>query len=211
MPGWLRGLLGLFSNPLADLWHAVVNLVNLLRGYEDAKIASLLRYAEYIHAELRSLSISYQNFTSLYYFPFVQYVVKTFHDVGTRVNNNYNHQQAEIDALSRRTDQNITVLSDGEKSDIAALIRWILSAIFGPLSALIARLFDWIDKYGNWMFSLLSDLSKFADLIMAFIWAGWFGLFKKYLPEIVKFIFMHWRSWFPSIIPILEDIIASLF
>lgn len=211
MPGWLRAIVNFFGGGLAALWHAVINVANVLNGIESSDINRTLNYARAIAASLNDLASNYSFFLNRSYVPFVQWVGNTFNAVARHENDDYNRLVNLINQLSRRATQDITIVQDGVQSDIAALIKWILKFIFGPLSAEIAQALAWIAKEGAYVFDLLTHLEKLADLIIAFLWQGWLLLFKKYAGQLVAFILHNWRAWLPGVLPVIEDIITSLF
>lgn len=211
MPGWLQAIANFFTGGLSGIWHAFLNVINVVIGQDNRNVNAVLNYARSIANALNSLSRAFSDFVTYYYAPFVNWVENTFNAQARRENDDYNRLVNFINGLSRQTNQNFTVVQNGVQSDIAALIKWILSTIFGPLSAEIARALAWIAKEGAYVFDLLTHLEKLADLILAFLFQGWLLLFRKYLKEIVSFVARNWQSWLPGILPVIEDIIASLF
>lgn len=211
MPGWLRAIVNFFGGGLADIWHAFINVINVVLGIESRDVNGVINFANSIARSLDSLRRSFVLFVVLTYNPFVVWVVNTFNAVARRESDDYNRLVNFINGLSRQTNQNITVLQDGINTDIAGLIKWILSAIFGPLSAAIGRALAWIGKEGAYVFDLLTHLEKLADLILAFLFQGWLLLFRKYAKEIVTFVIRNWRAWLPGVLPVIEDILTSLF
>lgn len=211
MPGWLRDIVNFFGGGLAAIWHAFLNVINAVYQLLSGDIGNVLRYANALAAALRSLSTAFSDFVTFYYAPFVRWTEQTFNAQAKRESDDYNRLVAFINALSHRATQDVTIVQEGVQSDIAALIRWILSAIFGPLSREIAQALGWIAKEGAYVFDLLTHLEKLADLIIAFLWSGWLLLFKKYAKQLVAFVLHNWRAWLPGVLPVIEDIIASLF
>lgn len=211
MPGWLRSIANFFGGGLSAIWHAFLNVINAVWNVLTGDINDTLLYAQSVARSLDSLRRSFVFFVIFTYNPFVQWVVNTFNAVARRESDDYNRLVNFINNLARRTNQNITVIQDGVNADIAALIKWILSAIFGPLSAAIGRALAWIGKEGAYVFDLLTHLEKLADLLIAFLWQGWFLLFRKYAKQLVVFILRGWRGWLPGVLPVIEDIITSLF
>lgn len=211
MPGWLQAIVNFFGGGLAAIWHAFINVINVVLNIEGQDVRNLWNYVNRIASALNSLAGNYSFFLNHSYVPFLQWVNNTFNAQARRESDDYNRLVNFINGLSRQTNQNITILQDGISSDIAGLIKWILSAIFGPLSALVGRALAWIGKEGAYVFDLLTHLEKLAALILAFLFQGWLLLFQKYAKEIVTFVLRNWRSWLPGVLPVIEDIITSLF
>lgn len=211
MPGWLQAIANFFGGGLSAIWHAFLNVINVVIGQDNRNINSVLNYARSIANALNSLSRAFSDFVTFYYAPFVRWVENTFNAQAKRENDDYNRLVNFINGLSRQTNQDVTIIQNGVQSDIAALIKWILSAIFGPLSAGIARALAWIGKEGAYVFDLLTHLEKLADLLIAFLFSGWLLLLRKYSKQIVALVLHDWRSWIPGVLPVIEDIISSLF
>lgn len=211
MPGWLQSIVNFFGGGLSAIWHAFLNVINVVLGIESRDVNNALRYAASIAASLNSLRTAYDDFIRQSYIPLLQWLNTTIDGIIAREANDYNRLVNFINQLSHRSTQDITILANGVQTDIAALIRWILSTIFGPLSKLIAQALAWIGKEGAYVFDLLTHLEKLADLIIAFLWSGWLLLFRKYAGQLVAFILHNWRAWLPGVLPVIEDIITSLF
>lgn len=211
MLGYLRGLLNFFTGGVRDLWNSVVSLVASVYSSLHDDDAAIIGYAQAIASGLWRLGLSYGQFTQNDYPRFVKWVEGWISTLLQREQQDYNQLIADINTLAHRTTQNVTIVQQQEQSDILGLIKWIISAIFDPLRSLISGALSWITNEGAWLFDLLTHLEKLADLIMAFLWDGWFLLFRKYLKQVVVFIFRNWKSWIPAILPVIEDIIVSIF
>jgi len=211
MPSWLKSVLNFFGGGLSAIWKAVVNLVNTTYQVLTGQIGDVRSYAESVAVSEHNLAETFTDFVSDFYAPFVQHTDGTFNDVGKRIDNNFNTLNAKIDALQKEHDTSITVVEQQESADYAALIKWVLSTVFGPLSSEIAQALAWIAKEGAYVYDLLTDLSKLADLVIAFLWTGWIALFQKYAKQVVIVILSDWKSWIPDLMPVIEDILSSLF
>lgn len=211
MLGWLNGLKNFFGGGLAVIWNTFLSVLASVYSYLAASQNGLIAFTNSIYTGLWRLALAYGQFTSVDYPRFVTWVSDTFSRVLASLSYQISNVIADINALSHRTDASITYVQQQEGLGISALIKWIISTIFDPLNSLISGVLNWIDTEGKWILSLLTDLEKLADLIMAFIWSGWLVLFRKYMKQIVAFVLTGWKSWIPDVTSVIEDILVSLF
>lgn len=211
MLNWLNSLLNFFGGGLRAIGNWVLSVVTTVYQQLHKDDVTIIDYAHGLANSLNRMSAVFSAFTNDYYFPFVKWTEGEVSTLGSELYRDYNQLVKDINAVSKQSTQNYTVIDNSINSDIANLIKWIISTIFNPLLSKITGALTWIGKEGAYVLDLLTHLDKLADLVMAFIWLGWLGLFKKYFKSIVVFIFHNWKSWIPAILPIIEDIITSVF
>lgn len=211
MPGWLQSLLNFFGGGLQLIWNTILNVISVVYNNLAGTSNAIVAYCNALAADIRQLSAEFSRFVGQNYNTFVRWVDAEFAAFSEREARDFAQLVGDINTLAHRTTQNITVVQQQESSALAALIKWIISTIFGPLSDLIGRALNWIENEGAWLYSLLTDLEKLADLIMVFLWSGWLVLFRKFAPAIVSYILKNWKSIMPGIMSVLEDIISSSF
>jgi hypothetical protein len=211
MPGWLSAIVNFFGGGLSAIWHAFINVINIVLSIINGNYNRQSNYSNKIAAALNSLTKSFVDFVVFAYNPFVNWVNQTVKALAKRESDDYNRLVNFINGLSHKASQDITIVQDNLSSDIAGLIKWILSVLLPPILRDIATALAWIAKEGAYVFDLLTHLEKLADLILAFLFKGWLVLFRKYSKPIVTFVIRNWRSWLPGVLPVIEDIITSLF
>lgn len=207
---YLRGLINFFGGGLNYIWNVFINVIGTVYGSLNSDDMSIYRYAQSVAAWLRVLTIDWDAFIGRDYPAFTRWVFQGLTSLANREQSDFGNLENQVNALARRTAQQITVVQQSSSDGLAGLLKWVIQHLFAPLFSDIAGVLGWIAKEGAWLVSLLSDLEKFSDLIMAFLWRGWLVLFRKYLKEIVVFIMAGWKGWIPAILPVIEDIITSV-
>lgn len=210
MFGWLNGLLNRFTGGLSAIWNSFINVLQVLYGNVNNSINSVIAYANAIAAALRGVINDFNSFVVNDYYQFAVSIVTKIDNLTNALTRDYNALLTLIHSIHGQDQQNITIVQDNLNNGLAALLQWVISHVFDPLFSDISGLLAWLARWGNWLVDILTHLEKLADLIMAFIWSGWLLLFQKYAKQIVLFIFHNWKSWIPSLLPIIEDIISAI-
>lgn len=207
---WLQSLLNFFGGGLNYIWNAIVNVFLVVYNDLNGNIMTVYAYAQAVYGALLALAREYQSFINNNYTPFVGWTWRNFNQVTQQMYALYTALQKYASQVHQQDQQQIQVVQENLNNAIAGLIHWIIQTIFNPLFGDIGQIFAWIARWGTWIVSLLTNLEKLADLIMAFIWSGWLVLFRKYAKQIVLFVFHSWKSWIPDVLSVIEDILAAI-
>lgn len=210
MLGWLESIIDFFGGGLSAIWHAFLSVIKTVYNDMFGRFNNLASFVNAIYAGLWRLSKYTADFVNGSYRNFVFWTENQFSQTNNREQRDYNYLVSIINKISRQASTDITIIQQTEKSDIAALIKWIISQIFGPLRTLIGQALNWITHEGAFLYDLLTHLEKLADLLIGFLWSGWLVLFRKYAPQLVKYVLHNWRAIAPDIAHVLEDIISSV-
>lgn len=210
MLGWLNSLLNRFTGGLSVIWNSFINVLQVVYGNLSNSVNDGISYAQAVAAYVQRLSGDFNSFIVHDYNTFVTWTANSFSNLQGDMQRGFDRMQQIVDSFHNQDQQAIGVVQENLSNGLSGLIQWVIQHIFDPLFSDIGGLLAWLARWGNWLVDILTHLEKLADLIMAFLWSGWLVLFQKYAKQIVVFIFQNWKSWIPSLLPIIEDIISAI-
>lgn len=207
---WLTNLLGLFTGALKTLWDDVINVVRALDGYVENKINWIRHEQEHQYNMIVSLSRAFSDFVTNFYAPFVTWVENTFNAQAKRENDDYNRLVKFINDLSRQTSQQITVVQQSSSNGLADLLKWVISHIFNPLFGDITKILDWIAHEGAYLLGLLASADRLLAWIFHYLFSQWSALLGKFGKLALIWFLRSWKTVFPVLVAVLEDIITTI-
>lgn len=211
MLGWLGSLIGFFSGGLQKIWDTFVNVIRTLDGWVEAQLKYLNSRCDSLYSGLWHLSFYISNFVGKSYVPTIERIDANIRATQQAERKDYLQLRDAVNVDHTWTVGQLSSLSAYALSLFTGLVKWIISSIFGPLSRDIASALAWIAREGAYVFDLLTHLDKLANLLIAFLWSGWIGLFKQYAKPLVAYMIQHMRGLAPLFLSVLEDILVSLF
>lgn len=210
MLNFFKGLWGFFSNPIEAIWHEILNLFAAVYSFFDRLYNAL---ASDITGVARSLA------------HFADSVAKW---VTTTVNWIIGFIKSEANAIVKWASQIIddvrTFAIDAYKwtvqqidrilgyiaSTVNSIVSWIIKNIWNPLYTNIAGAINWITRYGNWIFDLVSNPEKLVAWIFGYLVRAWLQILKTWGVPIVAFILQQARFLIPDVVALLEDVISKV-
>lgn len=210
MWGWLGSLIGFFSGGLQKIWDTFINVIRTLDGWVERQLSYLNGRCNALYVGIWDMSFYIANFIHQSYVPNIQRIDNNVRNTQLREHADYVQLVNAINTDRQWTSGQLARLAAYALSLFTGLIKWVLSAVFGPLSRDIARALAWIGKEGAYVFDLLTHLDKLANLLIAFLWTGWLALFRRYAKPVVAYIIQHIRGLVPEFLAVMEDIIATL-
>lgn len=98
--------------------------------------------------------------------------------------------------------------------DIASAIKnitnWVIKNIFDPLKTDFLTAWHWITHEGAMIYDLITHPEKLAALLAGYIWDSWLGLFKKYGPQIARWLMRNLPNEAGMIVDAVEKFISNL-
>ena len=98
--------------------------------------------------------------------------------------------------------------------DIASAIKnitnWVIKNIFDPLKTDFLTAWHWITHEGAMIYDLITHPEKLAALLAEYIWDSWLGLFKKYGPQIARWLMRNLPNEAGMLVDAVEKFISNL-
>jgi len=98
--------------------------------------------------------------------------------------------------------------------DIASAIKnitnWVIQNIFDPLKTDFLTAWHWITHEGAMILYLITHPEKLAALLAGYIWDSWLGLFKKYGPQIARWLMRSLPNEAGMLVDAVEKFLSNL-
>lgn len=211
MLGWLNSIVNFFTGGLALIWQTVLNVIKTVESYLEGRINIVQENVNITYGDVANLAKTFEIFTSVFYQPFTQWAERAITELQNYVNTVAARLQGSINGLSAWATSQFDQLGSYIAGAILSLMKWIISAIFGPLSADIGKALAWIFNEGAYLFDVITHIDKLLTLVFAWLFANWSSLASKFGLLIVAWILANWRKTYPVIVTVLEDIIVKAF
>jgi hypothetical protein len=207
MLGWISGLIGFISGAFRQLWDDIISVIRNVDGYLEARIGNLQNQVNALIAGEWHLSSYIANFISGPYANFIGWVQVRTGLMIVDYNNKFRQQQSELNSTRSWVSGLVGAAEALARSLFGNLTKWIISAIFGPLSRDIAMALGWILKEGAYLLDLITHPEKLIALILRYLFGVWVSLLIRYGPIVFAYGLKHWKSFLPTILTVTEDII----
>jgi hypothetical protein len=96
------------------------------------------------------------------------------------------------------------------EAGIHDVIQWVINNIWHPLYNFIQSAINWIEKYGLFVYDVITHPEKLLAILGHYLLLAWLDILRRWATPIVRFIVHQLRRFEPDLISILEDVIHKM-
>lgn len=211
MPGWLSGLLGIFTGPLNALWNAVVNVVATVYNWLQQQVDSVYHDVLSAYDYASRLGGYIESFVGQVYNAFVQWVDREFGNVINWASGEIGDVEHYAENVLNWASNAIGAVERWVTGLLNDLRQWVIQDIWSPLARDLSTALTWIGREGAYVYTLLTHPELLAQFLIAYLLSAWLTLTRRYAKPLVAWFLGSWKQFTPDIVSVLEDIISSLF
>lgn len=207
MLGWLESLLGFVGGALKTLWDDLINIIRNVDGYLEQRINNIQAQVNALISGEWNLSSYIANFVNGPYTNLVRWTQSRTNALDQQERNDFNRLADGINSTRSWTASLVSAAESLAHLLFGNLTKWIIGAIFGPLSHDIATALGWIGKEGAYLLDIILHPDKLLSLILHFLFGMWIQLLVKWAPVVFAYGLRHWKSMMPTILNVVEEIL----
>lgn len=206
----IRSVWNSFSQSFASLYHWILNAIAAVYGYVNRLFQSLGNEIISVYRSLESFAHAVNVWVVNEINNIIraietglrdveQWALRIMNDIGNYAVSVYRWAIQEFDYIIKSIDNAIN-----------SIVQWVIKTIWNPLYAFIRSAFAWIDKYGNWLWDVVSNPEKLVAWIARYLLSAWLGILRTWAIPVVRFIMTQFRALIPDFISILEEVLSKV-
>jgi ABC-type proline/glycine betaine transport system permease subunit len=210
MLGLLKQAWNYFTSGLATVYHWVLNAIAAVYSYVNKLFDSLSRYAINVYRELETFAHAVNVWVTKEVSWIIAFIKSEANAIVHWTLNIYDDLRSYAEAVYRWAVKYFDYVINWVTANLAKFIKWIVQDVWTPLYNYFQSLFAWIDKYGSWLWDVVSNPEKLVAWIARYLLSAWLTILKTWSGAIVKWIIQQSYRFLPDIVSLLEDIISKV-
>lgn len=210
MLNWLKQFGSKIFGGLNDLKNWVINLFSTVFSYIDAwakelwnGISDVWNYALSLYHQAIAYIVQLYNLA--------RYIIDVeIQAVERWVTGLYNELRSASNNIINWVNGLVTRIFSWVWSQIDALYQRILRNVWDPLWSAVKNAIEWIQKYGAWVYYMVTHPEALAALIGGYVLREFFNLSRKYSTVVARWLIHSMISAGSEVAGILADAIAAI-
>lgn len=206
----LKNAWNAFTSGLATVYHFILNAIAVVYSYVNRLFDELSKYSVWVYLSLESFAHN----TDVWVTRTVTWIINYIRSEATAI------VHWSLNIWNELRDYAIKVYQWALKyfdyvinyvlSSVQNIIKWIIQDVWTPLYNYWRQLFDWIDRYGMWLWDVVSHPEKLVALIGVYLLSAWLTILRRWSGPIVSFLIRQSYRFIPDIVSLLEDVISKV-
>lgn len=175
-------------NGLSAVEKWIVKLLHAAYAYVDKLFNELRRAVDGVWTALENFGRSIRKFVLQVYAYAKWIVIHGIPDVIKWAEKELVSLTHDIESLGKWALRQLDQLIKDIESAVKGVVSWVITHVFDPLKTDFLTAWHWITHEGALIYDLITHPEKLAALLAHYIWNSWLDLFKKFGPQIARWL-----------------------
>lgn len=198
------------TGSITDVKNWILRIIQAVYSFITRQIDALAREVVGVWNELYGFILTVQRYAIDAYDAFLLWIQVTWRSTLQWFSNAYNTLNRYIDDAILWLDKRLAEIVTALRSYIDNTIRWIQKNILDPLIGSVGNIIAWLQRYGMFMYYLLTHPDALASLIGRYLWSAWLDLLKRNAQPIASWLLHAMLGVAGTFADVLETIITAM-
>lgn len=210
MLSWISDIYKFIIGSIDDVKNWILRIIQAVYSFITRQIDALALEIVGVWNELYGFILTVQRYAIDAYNAFLLWVQITWRETVQWFGNALNTLNRYINDVLLYLDTRLAEVINLLRGYIDSTIRWIQKNVLDPLIGAVGNLIAWIQRYGMFMYYLLTHPDALASLIGRYLWSAWLDLLKRNSKPIASWLLHSMLGVAGVFADVLETIIAAM-